>query len=437
MRRIDPRNLNPVFHQFNRIVVTVMPTVSVIIPCFNQGQFVDEAVDSVLAQSFADFEIIVVNDGSTDDSTNRLLHNYCREKTRVLTTANQGLAAARNNGIAAAQGRYILPLDADDRILPGYLEKAVAVLEKDPRVGIVYCRAALFGAVETDWVLPEYSLERMLVDNIIFCSAFFRRDDWLATGGYDGGMIYGWEDYEFWLSLIERGRQVVMIPEILFSYRVASDSMVRSKEKWQKVEMFRRIYLRHQTLFADHIDVWIDALLEARDRYHTSRLYVDCGHGISDGASVGRKIELGTRRIIFDLSGFQGITALRFDPVDTYAVMEIDRIVATSRSGQHYELTQIESNALYNRQGLLLFDTEDPQCFLPELDRRTLTHITRLSVELRFLALADRALVHIVAHQKELLAQHGEERLSQKIWQGGRRLVGSLIGSAAMAKRGR
>ncbi|EKD35895.1 MAG: glycosyl transferase [uncultured bacterium] len=414
-----------------------MPTVSVIIPCFNQGQFVDEAVDSVLAQSFADFEIIIVNDGSTDDATNRLLHNYRREKTRVLTTVNQGLAAARNNGIAAAEGRYILPLDADDRILPGYLEKAVAVLEKEPRVGIVYCRAALFGAVETDWVLPEYSLERMLVDNIIFCSAFFRRDDWLATGGYDRGMIYGWEDYEFWLSLIERGRQVVMIPETLFSYRVASDSMVRSKEKWQKVEMFKRIYLRHQGLFADHIDVWIDALLEARDRYHTSRLYVDCGHGISDGASVGRKVELGTRRILFDLSGFQGMTALRFDPVDTYVVMEIDRIVATSRSGQHYELSQIESNALYSLQGMLLFDTEDPQCFLPELDRQMLTHITRLSVELRFLALADQALEHIVAHQKELLQKQGEKRLSHKILQGGKRLVGSIIGSSAMVKRDR
>lgn len=407
---------------------SVMPTVSVIIPCFNQGHFVDEAVDSVLMQSYADYEIIIVNDGSTGGLTNQLLQNYSRNKTRVITTANQGLAAARNNGIAAAEGKYILPLDADDRILPGYLEKAVAELEKDPQVGIVYCHANLFGAVETDWILPDYSLERMLVDNIIFCSAFFRKDDWLATGGYDTGMIYGWEDYEFWLSLIERGRKVVKLPETFFSYRVASDSMVRSREKWQKVEMFKRVYLRHQRLFSDHIAVWLDALLDTRDKYYTSRLYVDCGNGISDTSSVGRKIELGTRKILFDLNGFRDMTALRFDPVDTYAVLEIDKIIATTRTGQVHEMSRIESNALYNRQGRLLFDTKDPQCFLPELDRQFLSQIVQLSVELRFVALADQALEHIVAHQKEALQRQGKTSLSGKILQGGKRLVSSLIG---------
>lgn len=414
-----------------------MPTVSVVIPCFNQGHFVDEAVNSVLAQSYEDFEIIIVDDGSTDPATTRLLRNYSRAKTRILTTENQGLAAARNNGIAAAKGKYILPLDADDRIMPGYMEKAVAVLDGDDQVGIVYCRAGLFGAVETDWLLPEYSLERMLVDNIIFCSAFFRRDDWLATGGYDRGMIYGWEDYEFWLSLIERGRKVVKIPETLFAYRVASDSMVRSKEKWQKVEMFRRIYLRHRELFSEHIDVWIDALLDARDRYYTSRLYVDCGNGISDQASVGRKIEQGTRKILFDLRGFKEITALRFDPVDTYVVIEIDRIVVTTRSGQAHEARIIESNALYNRQGRLLFDTKDPQCYLPELDRQILTQATQLTVELRFVALAEQALDQIVAFQKELLQSQGKERLARKILQGGKRLACSLIGSTGTVRKGR
>ncbi len=243
-----------------------MPTVSVIIPCYNQGQFLDEAVDSVLVQSFADFEIIIVNDGSTDDLTNRLLKTYAKEKTRVIATANMGLAAARNNGIAVACGKYILPLDADDRIGTSYLEKAVAILDADSEVGIVYCKARLFGAVETDWLLPDYSLERMLVDNLIFCSAFFRRDDWLDAGGYDPGMVYGWEDYEFWLGLIERGRKVVRLEENLFCYRVASDSMVRSKEKWQKVAMFRRIYERHQRLFSDNIGVWIETIADARDK---------------------------------------------------------------------------------------------------------------------------------------------------------------------------
>ena len=406
-----------------------MPTVSVVIPCFNQGHCVDEAVDSVLEQSFADCEIIIVNDGSTDGRTKRLLENYPEDRARVVTTANQGLAAARNNGIAAAQGKYILPLDADDRILPGYLAKAVAELDEDPQVGIVYCRAGLFGAVETDWNLPEYSLPRMLIDNVIFCSAFFRRDDWLAVGGYDPGMIYGWEDYDFWLSLIERGRRVIMLPDKFFLYRVASDSMVRSKEKWQKVEMFKRIYLRHQQLYADHIEVWLDALLETRDRYYTSRLYVDCGQGISDRSSVGRKVDLGTRQILFDLRGFAGITALRFDPVDTRAVLALDRVSAVLGDGRVHELPvdAVQSNALYNEEGRLFFDTSDPQCFLPGLDAPALSNITQLNVELRFFALAEQALEQIVAHQKKLL--QSPAYLSKEFLQRGKRIVKSLLAS--------
>lgn len=406
-----------------------MPTVSVVIPCYNQGQFVDEAVDSVLAQSFTDFEIIVVNDGSTDDLTNRLLQNYTKEKTRIIVTANMGLAAARNNGIAIATGKYILPLDADDRIESTYLEKAVAILDTDSETGIVYCNARLFGAVETDWLLPEYSLEKMLVDNLIFCSALFRRDDWLEGGGYDPGMVYGWEDYEFWLGLIERGRKVVRIEDVLFCYRVASDSMVRSKEKWQKVAMFRRIYERHQRLFSENIGVWIDTLVDARDKYYTSRLYVDCGGGISDQSSVGRKIERGTRRIIFDLSGFTDITGIRFDPVDTWAVVEIDRITVVYGSGAKTEVTTIESNALYKQHDLLLFDTCDSQCCFPEFNRSVLSGATRVIVELRFLALAELALEHIVQYQKAELKALAAERLPKKIRRAGRLLLRTLTGA--------
>src|SRR5262249_32672545 len=131
-----------------------MPKVSVIIPCFNQGQFVDEAVASVLAQTYRDFEIIVINDGSTDEATNRKLAAYDYPQAQVMHTANQGAAGARNTGIAATSGQYILPLDADDRIAPTYLERAVAALEADARVGIVYCQAELFGEESGPWQLP-------------------------------------------------------------------------------------------------------------------------------------------------------------------------------------------------------------------------------------------------------------------------------------------
>jgi len=392
-----------------------MPLVSVVIPCYNQGKFIEDAVESVQMQSFTDLEIVIVNDGSTDTYTNKLLNTYDQKNIQVIVTENRGLAAARNTGISAASGLYILPLDGDDKIGQGYIEKAVAVLNRSQDVGIVYCRATLFGVVETDWDLPEYSLQRMLIDNIIFCSAFFRRNDWLEVGGYDEGMIYGWEDYSLWLSLIERGKKVYQIPERLFYYRVASDSMVRSTEKWQKVEMFKRIYLRHQTLFSDNIEVWIDTILDARDFYYTSRLYVDCGAGISNKESVFRKIEPGTRKIVFDLDKYVDIRALRFDPVDTFVVIELEKVVMRNNSGKDIVIEHIQSNELYSHEGKLFFDTVDSQCYFPGLGKQELADIVRLTVNLRFIALAESALQYLIDFQKELIKKSRNQTLSEKI----------------------
>ncbi|CAK8710674.1 Glycosyl transferase [Candidatus Electrothrix gigas] len=249
-----------------------MPRVSVVIPCYNQGIFVDEAIESVLAQTWQDFEIIVVNDGSTDPSTVQHLQQLDFPKTQVIHTDNQGLSSARNNGIQAAQGEYILPLDADDRIGSTYLEQAVPLLDNDVNVGIVYCKAQLFGDVTTEWLLPEFSLQRILLDNIIFCTAFFRKTDWEEAGGFDPAMIYGWEDYDFWLSLLEMGRKVFQIKEILFYYRVAADSMVRTQSRQHKVESFARIFRKHQKLYTGNIEVWIDKLLDITAPYHQALL---------------------------------------------------------------------------------------------------------------------------------------------------------------------
>jgi len=134
-----------------------MPLVSIIIPCYNQGRYLAESIGSVLASDFTELEIIVVDDGSTEPETRRILDMLEYPKTRLIRRANGGLAAARNSGIAEAQGRYILPLDADDRIGPEYLGQAVAALEADPQLGVVYCRAERFGARvgPGGWPLPH------------------------------------------------------------------------------------------------------------------------------------------------------------------------------------------------------------------------------------------------------------------------------------------
>lgn len=237
-----------------------MPKVSIIIPCFNLGKYIHTAIDSVLAQTFQDFEIIIVNDGSTDGETNQILDDLENLKIKVITTANQGLSNARNNGIEQAVGEYILPLDADDKIAPTYLEKAVRILDQNENIGIVYCRAEFFGVNNAKWELPDYELMQMLIDNMIFCSAFFRKADWKLVGGFKPTMIYGWEDYDFWLSIIELKREVCRLPEYLFYYRQRSKSMINKMtnehlyySRQKIVENHKRLYLNNIPCILQHI----------------------------------------------------------------------------------------------------------------------------------------------------------------------------------------
>lgn len=246
-----------------------MPKVSVIIPCYNQGAYLDEAVDSVLSQTFRDFEIIIVNDGSSDEATNRLLAEYSRPMTRVMVTPNQGPSAARNNGIREAAGEYLLPLDADDRIAPTYLEQAVAVLDGRPEVGIVYCRGEKFGAGSGPWMAADFSLRGMLVGNLIFCSAFFRKRAWEQAGGYRESMKHGWEDWDFWLSLIEAGCEIYRIPQVLFQYRIKERSRTTELSLDRRVEMHLQVMRNHKDLYIENAR----PLLELFYRVSASRPY--------------------------------------------------------------------------------------------------------------------------------------------------------------------
>lgn len=240
--------------------------VSVIIPCYNQGRYVDEAVDSVLAQTYRDFEIIVVNDGSTDPYTRDKLGGYNKPFTRVIHTPNQGLPTARNNGILNALGNYILPLDADDKIGTTYLSEAVAVLENRPEVGIVYCITKFFGQKKGYWRLPDYSLEAILLENMIPCSALFRKADWEKVGGYNPNMNRGNEDWDLWLSLIELGREVYRIPKPLFYYRFNARSMRNTITEDQAVDMRVQLFRNHRELYLSNLHVLMRNWLHMRIR---------------------------------------------------------------------------------------------------------------------------------------------------------------------------
>jgi glycosyltransferase involved in cell wall biosynthesis len=236
-----------------------MPKVSVIIPCYNQAQYLDDAVDSILAQTFQDFEIIVIDDGSDDEISIKILNNYKKPKTRLIRTSNQGPSNARNKGIEIAEGDYILPLDADDKIGDTYLEKAVDILDNYPKIGIVYCKAELFGSRSGKWNLPEYTFPRVLLHNSIFCTAMFRKSEWVKVGGYKKEMEFSSEDWEFWLSLIESGLEVHRIPEVLFYYRIKKVSRRTTSLSNHEHEMRSNLLKFHRELYENNIDFIIES----------------------------------------------------------------------------------------------------------------------------------------------------------------------------------
>ena len=253
-----------------------MKKVSVIMPCFNDGQYIEESIESVLNQTYKNIELIIIDDGSTDNRTLQILDSIDNDQIKVLKFNKMGVAAARNKGIDICTGEYILPLDSDDIIEKTYIEKAVRIIEQDQNIGIVYCEAEFFDGKTGHWNLPEYSIESMLVDNVIFVTSMFRKKDWKLVSGFDESFKYGIEDYDFWLSIIELGRDVVKIPEILFKYRIKKTSRNKSfidnvdNVKWT----YKKIYTKHNKLYSMYKDEYAIALREYAIDQNFKNIYI-------------------------------------------------------------------------------------------------------------------------------------------------------------------
>lgn len=241
------------------------PLVSVIMPCYNDGQYIQESINSVLCQTYPNIELIIINDGSTDPDTNIILDSIAHDRIRVLHTKNLRPAGARNIGIADACGKYIMPVDSDDLISKDYIEKAVRIIESDDSIGVVYCRADLFGEQTGRWNLPDYSFKSMLLDNIVFVTALFKKNDWEKVGGFSTEMDNGMEDYDFWLSILELRKTIYQIPEVLFHYRIKSISRTTEFQKNGEIvqEIYRKIYYRHKKFYEEYRDEYALVLREA------------------------------------------------------------------------------------------------------------------------------------------------------------------------------
>ena len=248
-----------------------MPAVSVIIPCFNLGEYLDEAVGSVLAQTYQDFEILIVDDGSTDLATRQLLEDYARPRTTVFRTPNRKLAAARNFLVARARGRYLCALDADDKLHPEYLERTVAVLEAEPSVTFVSTHLQMFGEETAVWPsVARCDLPMLLCDDTIITAALVRRDAVVACGAYDESMPHqGDEDWDLWTTLVENGYRGVILPDVLFFYRRRPNSMcIQCTTGQVHLDLISYLAQKHAHSYRTHLAevlLWKDARLrEAR-----------------------------------------------------------------------------------------------------------------------------------------------------------------------------
>lgn len=251
------------------------PLVSIIIPCYNDGKYLREAVASAQAQTYAACEIIIINDHSSDPHTIEVLRELTAEGVTVITTPDgkKGLSAARNTGIAHAKGAYILPLDADDKIAPTYMAKALALLESDPDVVICGCKVRFFGLKHHRFQQPALTLSALVLEEYkLVCTCLYRKNDWTRVGGYDESLVLGKEDMIFWLDLLAQGGKVAILPEELFFYRVRPRSMTAQVTGApSEHDKLTALYAARPEIFQSHILDFMDALARYREEKAQTR----------------------------------------------------------------------------------------------------------------------------------------------------------------------
>jgi glycosyltransferase involved in cell wall biosynthesis len=198
-----------------------MPSVSVVIPCFNYAAHLEEAVASVLAQTHRDLEVIVVDDGSTDGSLAVAQRLAAAEpRVTVLAQPNSGQPAiARNNGIECARGRYVVCLDADDKLAPAMVAECAALLDADPGLGLAYPVQQNFGANQDGPLFSGWDADQLRYANRLPTTTMFRREAWQAAGGYSTN-VRGYEDWDFWIACAAQGWRGALAPGATFLYRV-------------------------------------------------------------------------------------------------------------------------------------------------------------------------------------------------------------------------
>jgi glycosyltransferase involved in cell wall biosynthesis len=251
------------------------PQVSIVIPCYNQGRFLDGAIRSVFEQTMDSFEVIVVDDGSTDPETALVIDGLDWPRTRVIRQENQGLAAARNTGMGHARGEFVVPLDADDELAPEFLDRLIAELDANPKAAFASCWARLFGDIDAVWATRRYNPYQLLLSNSVVGCVLLRHAAWNEVGGYDVTMGNGNEDWELWVRLMEAGWEAVDVHEPLFRYRKHGVTM--------SVETEARFEEGRKAIVDRHPDLFSQERLSALKRAHYPLLSILVPEGAEQG----------------------------------------------------------------------------------------------------------------------------------------------------------
>lgn len=221
--------------------------VSVVIPAYNYGRYLSESIDSALSQNYAPIEVIVVDDGSTDETPEVVAKFEDCPHLIATRVENRGLSAARNTGARLASGSFIVFLDADNRIREDFVTKCRVALDSAPTAGFAYTQLEVFGAESSIRRPPPYDLEVLKRTNTIDACCLLRRDLVLAHP-YDESNRIGWEDWDFFLTLAEHGWGGVLVEEPLVEYRVHEQSMTSAMSAHTRRSKRAQIMRKHRRL---------------------------------------------------------------------------------------------------------------------------------------------------------------------------------------------
>ena len=234
--------------------------ITIVVPCFNQARFLNEALETVFNQTYEKWKCIIVNDGSTDE-TEKIATYWVEKDSRFkyVYKENGGLSSARNKGIELSDSKYILPFDYDDKLHIDYLRKAMKVLTSNKDIEVLTTRIQHFGIKNDLLKLPEYTFKRLLINNCFIACSIFKKATFDRVGGYDEN-LKSFEDWEFWIRVLEDDGFHYEIDEVLYYYRKhQSDSLsnrFHSDKEFYK-SLYDYVYRKHIDLYDKHFPNFI------------------------------------------------------------------------------------------------------------------------------------------------------------------------------------